>query len=63
MKSRTSKQEKDHDSTKEQIMVIDNRISAILGELSLLVPGDGKYAELDKEFNGLITKKRKLLNQ
>ena len=63
MKSRTSKQEKDHDSAKEQIMVIDNRISVILGELSLLVPGDSKYAELDKEFNGLITKKRKLLNQ
>jgi macrolide transport system ATP-binding/permease protein len=63
IKSRNSKQEKDHDSMKEQIMVIDNRISVILGELSLLVPGDSKYAELDKEFNGLITKKRKLLNQ
>ncbi|KON89361.1 ABC transporter ATP-binding protein [Sporosarcina globispora] len=63
VKSRTSDQEKDHDSMKEQIMVIDNRISAILGELSLLVPGDSKYAELDKEFNGLINEKRKLLKQ
>ncbi|MEK3855411.1 ribosomal protection-like ABC-F family protein [Cytobacillus sp. FSL H8-0458] len=61
--SRDSKQEKDHDSTKEQIMVIDNRINAILGELSLLGQGDSKYAQLDKEFNGLLNEKRTLLNQ
>ena len=63
MKSRRSHQEKAHDSTKDQIMVIDNRINAILGELSLLVPGDSKYAQLDKEFNGLVNQKRTLLNQ
>ena len=63
MKSRRSQQEKAHDSTKDQIMVIDNRINAILGELSLLVPGDSKYAQLDKEFNGLVNEKRTLLNQ
>jgi macrolide transport system ATP-binding/permease protein len=63
MKSRRSKQGKDHDSTKEKIMVLDNRINAILGELSLLVPGDSKYAQLDKEFNGLLNEKRKLLKQ
>ncbi|MGN7174634.1 ABC transporter ATP-binding protein [Paenibacillus sp. FSL R5-0490] len=63
MKSRRSQQEKAHDSTKDRIMVIDNRINAILGELSLLVQGDSKYAQLDKEFNGLVKEKRTLLNQ
>lgn len=63
MKSERSEKEKDHDSTNEQIMVIDNRINAVLGELSLLAPGDSKYAQLDKEFNALLKKKRTFLNQ
>ncbi|EWG12666.1 ribosomal protection-like ABC-F family protein [Cytobacillus firmus] len=63
MKPGRSKQEKVHDSTKEQIMVIDNRINAILGELSQLVPGDRKYDQLDKEFNDLLNEKRTLLKQ
>ncbi|WP_034262825.1 ribosomal protection-like ABC-F family protein [Bacillus sp. J33] len=47
---------------KEQIMVIDNRIAAILGELSLLSPGEAKYAELDQEFKGLLKEKKELTN-
>ncbi|MCM3706582.1 MULTISPECIES: ribosomal protection-like ABC-F family protein [Cytobacillus] len=63
MKSERSEKEKDHDSVNEQILVIDNRINAVLGELSLLAPGDSKYAQLDKEFNALLKEKRTLLNK
>ena len=61
MKSRSAEQKKDHDSIKEQIMVIDNRINAVLGELSLLAPGDSKYAQLDKEFNALLNEKKNII--
>lgn len=49
------------DARKQQIMVIDNRIAAILGELSSLSPEDRKYAELDQEFKELLKEKKKLL--
>nr|WP_263326693.1 ABC-F type ribosomal protection protein [Neobacillus sp. Marseille-Q6967] len=44
----------------ELLMVIENRIATILGELSLIEPKDPKYRELDKEFNELIKQKREL---
>jgi macrolide transport system ATP-binding/permease protein len=45
----------------ETLMVIENRISNILGELSLLDAKDPKYFLLDKEFNDLLKQKRLLL--
>jgi macrolide transport system ATP-binding/permease protein len=46
---------------KETLMIIENRISTILGELSLIDQKNPKYMELDSEFNALLKEKRKLM--
>jgi macrolide transport system ATP-binding/permease protein len=48
-------------NAKEALMVIENRIATILGELSLIDQKNPKYSELDQEFNELIKQKRKLM--
>ena len=48
-------------NTKEALMVIENRIATILGELSLIDQKNPKYGELDNEFNELLKQKRKLM--
>ncbi|MCM3691266.1 ribosomal protection-like ABC-F family protein [Neobacillus niacini] len=48
-------------NTKEALMVIENRIATILGELSLIDQKSPKYGELDSEFNELLKQKRKLM--
>jgi macrolide transport system ATP-binding/permease protein len=45
----------------ERLMVIENRIANILGEISLLDAKDPKYLLLDKEFNDLLKRKKLLL--
>jgi macrolide transport system ATP-binding/permease protein len=47
---------------KEDLMVIENRLASILGELSLIDQKDPKYLLLDKEFNDLLKKKRNLIS-
>lgn len=47
--------------SKEHLMIIENRIATILGELSLIEPKNPKYVELDREFNELLKQKRKLI--
>ncbi|SDM49833.1 macrolide transport system ATP-binding/permease protein [Fictibacillus solisalsi] len=49
-----------NDEKKERKMVIETRITAILGELSVLVPGQKEYMKLDEEFKELMAEKRKL---
>ncbi|NHM31018.1 ribosomal protection-like ABC-F family protein [Neobacillus terrae] len=46
--------------TEETLMVIENRITALLGELSLLDPISEKYRELDTEFKRLLSLKKAL---
>jgi macrolide transport system ATP-binding/permease protein len=46
---------------KETLMIIENRIATILGELSLIDQKNPKYVELDSEFNELLKQKRKLM--
>ncbi|MEH7248921.1 ABC-F type ribosomal protection protein [Neobacillus niacini] len=46
---------------KEALMVIENRIATILGELSMIDQKDSKYMQLDREFNELLKQKRKLI--
>jgi macrolide transport system ATP-binding/permease protein len=46
---------------KETLMVIENRIATILGELSMIDKKDPKYMQLDREFNELLKQKRKLI--
>lgn len=48
------------DSRKEALMIIENRIAAILGELSLTDKKDLKYAGLDNEYNLLLKEKKNL---
>jgi macrolide transport system ATP-binding/permease protein len=45
-------------SSKEQLLIIENRIASILGELSTIDQKDSKYLVLDQEFNELIKQKR-----
>ena len=42
----------------EQKMLLDNEISALISEISLLLPGDEKLAELDSRLEMLFEKKR-----
>jgi macrolide transport system ATP-binding/permease protein len=46
---------------KETLLIIENRIATILGELSLINQKDPKYLELDREFKQLLKEKRKLI--
>jgi macrolide transport system ATP-binding/permease protein len=45
----------------QELMVIENRIATVLGELSLIDPKNPRYVELDQEFNKLLKEKRSLL--
>lgn len=47
--------------SKETLMIIENRIATILGELSLIDQRNPKYVELDSEFKELLKQKRKLI--
>ncbi|MGG3560756.1 ribosomal protection-like ABC-F family protein [Neobacillus rhizosphaerae] len=53
-----NKDEKGGQSSKEQLLIIENRIASILGELSTIDQKDPKYLVLDKEFNELLKQKR-----
>lgn len=44
----------------EEKMLIENRISIVLGELCNYSPGDEKYINLDREFKELLKKKKEL---
>ncbi|WP_251550632.1 ribosomal protection-like ABC-F family protein [Neobacillus muris] len=46
---------------KESLMIIENRIAAILGEFALIDSKDPKYMALDKEFNQLLKQKKQLM--
>jgi macrolide transport system ATP-binding/permease protein len=46
---------------KETLIVIENRIASILGELSQIDKNDPKYKQLDRDFKDLIKQKRKFI--
>ncbi|MGJ7913312.1 ribosomal protection-like ABC-F family protein [Neobacillus sp. LXY-1] len=50
-----------HGNKEEELMVIENKIVSILGELSLIDQSNPKYAKLDQEFKQLLLKKKSLL--
>lgn len=52
---------KKQDDTKEALLVLENRIAAILGEISLMDPKNPEYQVLDQEFHQLLKQKRNLL--
>ncbi|MEH7084776.1 ABC-F type ribosomal protection protein [Neobacillus drentensis] len=49
------------DALKEALLIIENKIASVLGELSFMDLKDPRYPELDKEFNDLLKQKRKLM--
>ncbi|MED1471180.1 ribosomal protection-like ABC-F family protein [Bacillus salipaludis] len=49
-------------SIKEELMVIENRLATVLGELSLLDQKHPNYFVLDREFKELIAQKKRLTN-
>lgn len=48
------------DQIEKERMLLDNRLSHVLSELSLLKPDHPRYAMLDKEFQQLLEKKKTL---
>lgn len=58
---RKDEQEPELVKDKEEKLIIDNEISAVIGQLSLLAKDDPKYDELDKKLLMLMKKKRELL--
>jgi macrolide transport system ATP-binding/permease protein len=50
------------DQTTLELMVIENRISQLLGEISLLSPADPSYQTLDAQFKELLKIKKELLS-
>ncbi|MEH7505930.1 ABC-F type ribosomal protection protein [Neobacillus drentensis] len=50
------------DNQEEALLIIENKIAMILGELSLIDQKDPKYRELDQEFNELLKQKRNLIS-
>jgi len=52
---------KENETTLEEtILVIDNQITAILGQLSMMDEKDPQYSSLDQEFNRLLKQKREI---
>lgn len=49
-------QEKKKESSKEEIMILENKISSTLGKLCLVAAGSKEYVELDLEYKELIKK-------
>ncbi|MFB5197459.1 ribosomal protection-like ABC-F family protein [Neobacillus sp. KR4-4] len=49
------------DALRESLLIIENKIASVLGELSFMDQKDARYTELDKEFNDLLKQKRKLM--
>jgi macrolide transport system ATP-binding/permease protein len=46
----------------DELLVIETELSALLGEISLLTPGQERYKQLDQQFLGLTKRKRDLMN-
>ena len=44
----------------EELILIENRISILWGELGLLAPGTPEYGEADAEFQKLVARKQKI---
>ncbi|MFJ5716808.1 ribosomal protection-like ABC-F family protein [Neobacillus sp. NPDC093127] len=56
-----NKDVKSGDGSDEALLIIENKIALILGELSLIDQKDPKYHRLDEEFNELLKQKRNLM--
>ncbi|MCL6570720.1 MAG: ABC-F type ribosomal protection protein [Bacillus sp. (in: Bacteria)] len=56
-----NKGKKNVTDNKEALLVIENKIATILGELSMLNQKDTKYHRLDQEFYELLKQKRNLI--
>lgn len=56
-----NKDVKSGDGSEEALLIIENKIALILGELSLIDQIDPKYHRLDEEFNELLKQKRNLM--
>ncbi|MFY4773580.1 ribosomal protection-like ABC-F family protein [Metabacillus sp. RGM 3146] len=62
-KKEVNKNENSKQTHKEELLVLETKISAVLGELSMLLAGDPKYKELDKQFAELTSAKKILLKE
>ncbi|MEY2195559.1 ribosomal protection-like ABC-F family protein [Neobacillus sp. BF23-41] len=57
-----NKKVKKEDNQEEALLIIENKIAVILGEISLIDQKDPKYLVLDQEFKELLKQKRDLSN-
>jgi macrolide transport system ATP-binding/permease protein len=47
-------------NSKEELLVLQNKITALLGEISLLTREDPKYSEIDQKLSELLKRKREI---
>lgn len=57
------KKEQNNKIQEQELMIINNRMAAILGEFSLLSPGEEKYSKLDIEYKQLLEERQKLMGK
>ncbi|MED4532726.1 ribosomal protection-like ABC-F family protein [Metabacillus fastidiosus] len=54
---------KNKNRSEDELLIINTKITAVLGELGSLFPTDEKYKQLDAQFQELLKKKRELEKQ
>ncbi|MED4401745.1 ribosomal protection-like ABC-F family protein [Metabacillus fastidiosus] len=54
---------KNKNRNEDELLIINTKITAVLGELGSLFPDDEKYKQLDAQFQELLKKKRELEKQ
>ncbi|MGG3927894.1 ribosomal protection-like ABC-F family protein [Metabacillus fastidiosus] len=54
---------KNKNRSEDELLIINTKITAVLGELGSLFPADEKYKQLDAQFQELLKKKRELEKQ
>ncbi|MBE4909598.1 ABC-F type ribosomal protection protein [Bacillus luteolus] len=55
-----SRSEEPVSNSKEELLVLQNKITALLGEISLLTREDPKYNEIDQKLSELLKRKREI---
>jgi len=60
---RNRKKQRHPKRDEEERLRIENRMTAVLGELAGLTPQDPRYHELDQEFSELAKRKRAFLEK
>lgn len=61
-KRKQSQSEPNIQGIKEELLCIETEITAVLGQMSLILPSSEEYTQLDQKFLSLTKRKRELIN-